>query len=147
MLDRYGKTICLDHQKTYQLLLDEYPDRPPELVALWLANKTGVAADINQNGSGVLSAIMADRLTQRLISQGGLHQELAEFAVPTWVHAIGMSAQAKIYAPPPSAQSISQKTQPPIRQPKDSPYPMNGHRRALTDICFSKRTMDCHLEH
>ena len=30
MLDRYGKTICLDHQKTYQLLLDEYPDRPPE---------------------------------------------------------------------------------------------------------------------
>ena len=137
MLDRYGKTICLDHQKTHQLLLNEYPDRPPELVALWLASKVGVASDINQNGSGVLSAIMADRFTQRLITQGGLHQELAEYAVHTWVHAIGISAQAKTYAPPPSVQSISQKTQPPIRQPKDKPYPMNGHRRALTDIVFS----------
>lgn len=136
LIAQHGKKLCLDHQRTHQLLLEEYPERPPEVVAVWMANKEGVAADISRNATMVLPAILVDRFAQRLITYGGINTELAELAVETWAYATGINPQERLYAPPPSRQ-ISKKTLPPIRQPKDSPYPMKGHRRALTDIKFS----------
>jgi WD40 repeat protein len=137
LVQQNGGALCLDHRKTRKLLLESFPARPPELVALHAAVREGVAADLAQHAGRTLPALSVERFAKRIFEHTGLRMELSFWAVDSWAHALGGAAEQRSRRLQTVPVLHRQRRLSPISRPEAGPYELLGHRRAITGISFS----------
>ena len=127
---------ALNHQKLYRMLFEQFPARPTAIVVLHLAVREGIAKDILDAGSN-LSVMMTERLVLFLQNQTGITKDWARWVVEIWAEALGAEAQTKRRTVSFLAPKIEKRDKPMVRRSKSKPIELVGHRKALTDLCFS----------
>jgi WD40 repeat protein len=135
LIREHGVTLTQDHRKVLKLLVEHFPQRPAELVIVHLAVREGVARDLLDSGQDI-SPVISERFARRLVQQTGITMEWALWAIKCWAMSLGSTTDTRRKRLQITPVSHHKRSLPPIRQPKQQ-YELKGHRRALTDICFS----------
>ena len=127
---------ALNHQKLYRMLLEKFPQRPTAIVILHVAVREGISKDILDAGDN-LSVMMTERLVLFLQNQTGITKDWARWVVEVWAKALGTQAQTKRRTVSFLTPKIEKRNKPLVRRSKSKPIELIGHRKILTDICFS----------
>lgn len=131
-----GEEICLDQRKVATLLERQFPGRPATCVAAHVAVREGVAADLAQDASPQVPAMVFDRLVHRLTDHAGLDFSHAVWATRAWAAALQRSCPEE----PPSAtvQPLQRRIAQQVpNQPGKRAHTLKGHRKALSCVRFS----------
>ena len=141
LLHEHGDELCLDHQRVYRLLEEQYVERNPQIVSLHAAVREGVAFDlIRLEQQNNMSSIQLERFSKKLQDRTGLDTELCSWAVDTWLKALGGTATRRKRGIQISINSNSSKRKKklhPLKRPSKGPILLSKHRAPIMGIDFS----------
>lgn len=99
LIKKYGTALVEQPQRLEGLLRDLCGENQLEISALINALKQKVAADL-LNGTSVPAVALEARLVKRLEDNLGLRNDLARWAVGSWMNALGIECTSQEYAEP-----------------------------------------------
>ena len=140
LLQEYGDDLCLDHQQVYRLLLEKYPERNAQIVALHATVREGIAYDlIRLEQQKNMNSSQLERFSKKLQDRTGLEKEVCAWSIDTWVKSIGGTAtrrnrgiQIQKFINPHKKKKIY-----PLKRPFKGPILLSKHRAPIVGIDFS----------
>jgi len=91
LVGRFGLDLSNDARRCEALLRDVCGEHKREINALVSAIRDGAGTELRQSSAGVPKELIIARLTKRLHENFGLVEDLARWAVESWVVAIGVA--------------------------------------------------------